>query len=176
MRRLLILLAFVAACTTLEKPKGRSGIAVTVRNGGRMEAQSPRFLVLKEGHASGPMANDAGLLAYFSRIAKDSGRDVKVADDMLDWAMRDQNQRYMVVIQNLGVDKKAKKFCHKLQVLYFLPGDLQEAAVDPTFRQELEGCDTRGTDDSELVQAALRVALRHLGREGTFLDERSSSS
>ena len=165
-------LVLLGACTTLEKPKTRSSIAVTVRNSGRIEGDAARFLVLKEGKGAGPMANDPGLLANFARFAKARGRDVKAADDILDWATREQAHRYMVVIQNLGPDPKSKKSCQKLQVLYFLPGDLQEAAVDPSFRQELESCDTHPCEEGELLLAGLRVAIRHLGRDGTFLDER----
>jgi hypothetical protein len=162
----------IASCSTTHPPSAaKKTLQVVVKNSGEIQARKASFLILKEGTNAGPATTDPKLLTTLGRFAKDAGRDVQTADDILVWASQANEGRYLVVIQSQGVMKKAKKVCAKLHILYFLPSDLQEATVDPSFRQELESCDKSEQAESELIQAALRIAIRHLGREGTFLDE-----
>ncbi len=168
----LFILGSLWACTTLIHEKGtRRTFQVTLKNTGKIDARKASFVVLKEGAAQGPVANDPKLLENLSSFAKQQGHDVQSAEDILSWASQGSDSRYLLVIQKQGLTKKPKKTCVKLQVLYFLPSDLQEATVDPSFRQEIESCDGKASTETELTQAALRTSMRHLGRDGLFLDE-----
>ena len=170
--RMLLLFGMLAACSTTSSEKAeKKGIQVSVKNTGQIAARKASFLVLNEGKSTGPMPNDPRLLSSFSRIAQQLGRDVQVADDILEWVSQGSDSRYMLVIQSHGASRKSKKACSKLQILYFLPDDLQKAKVEPSFQQDIESCDSKSRQDMELLQAALRVGIRHLGRDGTFLDE-----